>query len=162
MRVTCQNDVDALIDAFNEQVKQLNLWQYYVLDVNKEKASVRAALSNEVHPWKGPDVAGKSVVELAQIIRFHDKVKDLGKLAKRFGVYVNGGVAASLVKAAFVELDDKNALADAWVRIVDVLNVPLYAEWEEDARAALDNVKNRLKYTRLDESGPKLGAITER
>ena len=48
----------------------------------------------------------------------------------------------------------------AWGRVVDVLNVPLYAEWEEDTKVALESVKNRLKYIRLEEGGPKLGEIT--
>ena len=76
---------------------------------------------------------------------------------------MDGGVAAGLVKAAFVDMGDANmdSLADAWVRVVDVLNVPLYEEWEEDTRVALDNVKNRLKYTRLDEHGPRMGEISK-
>ncbi|KAJ8094335.1 bifunctional 4-alpha-glucanotransferase/amylo-alpha-1,6-glucosidase [Marasmius tenuissimus] len=39
--------------------------------------------------------------------------------------------------------------------------MPLYQEWEEDTRVAIDNVKNRLKYARLDENGPKLGEISK-
>ncbi|KAG8899597.1 hypothetical protein FRB99_006561, partial [Tulasnella sp. 403] len=51
-------------------------------------------------------------------------------------------------------------LSEAWGRVLDVLNVDLYKEWEEDSRVALDNIRNRLKYTRLDEHGPRLGKIT--
>jgi len=47
-----------------------------------------------------------------------------------------------------------------WGRIVDVLNVPLYQEWKEDTKIALGNIKSRLKYTRLDEHGPRSGEIT--
>ena len=157
-------DVDTLIVALHEVIKGLNLWQYYVLDVTCEKESVRTALySNNVVAWDGPDVASKSVVELAHILRASEKVHGLGKFASRFGVSVDGGVAAGLVKAAFVDMRDANmdSLADAWVRVVDVLNVPLYEEWEEDTRVALDNVKNRLKYTRLDEHGPRMGEISK-
>jgi glycogen debranching enzyme len=78
-------------------------------------------------------------------------------------VHIDGGVAGGLVKAAFVNItNDFDALADAWGRVIDVLNVPLYAEWEEDTKIALESVNNRLKYTRLEEGGPKMGEISDK
>jgi glycogen debranching enzyme len=160
--VTNQQDLDTLVSAFNAVVKDLNLWQYYVLDATREKDSVKAALTSEkVVAWDGPPVAHKSVVEIAEILRASGKVQGLGKLASRFGVNVDPGVAAGLVKAAFVDVLEIDSLADAWVRVVDVINVPLYQEWEEDTKVAVENVKNRLSYTRLDEHGPKLGEISK-
>ena len=148
--------------ALDESFKGLDLWQYYVLDVAREKASVKAALSEKTILWNGPDVSGKSVVELAHILRSTGKVQRLGMLAGRFSVTVDSGIAAGLVKAAFVNVTDNNSLSEAWARVVDVLNVPLYEEWEEDMRVALDQIRNRLKYIRLDESGPKMGEINKR
>jgi len=151
------------MNAFSAIVRGLDLWQYYVLDVAREKDSVKSALtSGKVTPWTGADVAGRSVVDLANIIRSANAIIGLGQFASRFGVRADAGVAAGFVKAAFVELEDPAALADAWGRVVDVLNVPLYEEWEEDTRVALDNVRNRIKYTRLDDNGPKLGEISKR
>ncbi|KAF9005909.1 glycoside hydrolase family 13 protein [Cyathus striatus] len=159
--VNSLQDVDDLMSGLNTVVKDLKLWQYYVLDVNREKESVFTLLRSEREaPWTGKDIARKTIAELAEIVRAEAKVEGLGQLASRFGAKVNSTYAASLVKAAFVELTDPVALADAWVRVVDVLNVPLYREWEEDTSVALENVKNRLKYARLDEHGPKLGDIT--
>ncbi|EGN96521.1 glycoside hydrolase family 13 protein [Serpula lacrymans var. lacrymans S7.3] len=160
-RVTSENDVEVLVDAFHGHIKLLNLWQYYVLDVQGEKNSVKAALSSKTVLWEGPKLSGKSVVALADILRSSGLVKGLGKLASRFGVHVDGGVAAGFIKSAFIDLEDPNTLAEAWGRVVDVLNVPLYAEWDEDTKIALGNMKNRLRYTRLDEGGPKLGEITK-
>ena len=161
--VTSQQDIDTLINAFEKEVKSLNLWQYYVLDPTREKASIKSALnSGQVTSWQGPDVKGKSVVEIAEIVRSSGSIENLGKLAARFGVRVDGGVAAGIVKATFVNIvSDVDALAEAWGRLVDVLNVPLYVEWEEDTKIALESVKNRLKYIRLEEEGPNLGNITE-
>ncbi|KAJ6518635.1 glycoside hydrolase family 13 protein [Mycena sanguinolenta] len=160
--VNNQQDLDRLVSAFQDVVKGLNLWQYYVLDVAREKDSVKAALtSQKVVAWEGPSVAHKTVVEIAEIVRASGKIQGLGKFSSRFGVSVDPGVAAGLVTAAFVDISDVNSLAEAWVRIVDVINVPLYQEWEEDTKVAVDNVKNRLNYTRLDEHGPKLGEISK-
>jgi glycogen debranching enzyme len=160
VRITTNDDLEKIMSALSDHIKTLHFWQYYVLDVNREKASVKVALSTKVSQWDGPDVAAKSVVELAEILRRCNKVQGLGKFASRFGVRVDGGVAASLVKAAFVDVGDEDGLAEAWARIVDVLNVPLYEEWEEDTRVALENIKHRVKYARLDEKGPRLGEIT--
>ncbi|KAF5317624.1 hypothetical protein D9758_018222 [Tetrapyrgos nigripes] len=160
--VKSEQDVDALMNAFADTVKGLDFWQYYVLDVGREKDSVKAALaSGKVTAWTGPAVEGKSVVELANIVRSVNALVGLGQYASRFGVRSDANIAAGLVKAAFVELQEPGALADAWGRVVDVINVPLYEEWEQDTKVAIDNVRNRLKYTRLEENGPKLGEISK-
>lgn len=156
-----QQDVDTLANAFADEMKSLNLWQYYVLDVSATKASIKGALeSGDIVTWDGADVAGKNVVDLAKALRDSSKIHGLGLFSGRFKVNVPGPVAAGFVQAAFVDITDVEALAEAWVRVIDVLNVPLYEEWEGDTKAALEGIKNRLKYTRLDEHGPKLGVIS--
>ncbi|OBZ74017.1 Glycogen debranching enzyme [Grifola frondosa] len=140
--VTSEQDVTALVDGFQAYVKELNMWQYYVLDVTRERSAVKEALDKqEVTPWSGQDVARKTVVQLAEVVRASGDVKGLGKLERRFGTHVSGPVAAGFVKAAFVDLTD--------------------SEWNTDTKIAMDNIKNRLKYTRLEENGPKLGPITK-
>jgi glycogen debranching enzyme len=164
VHVKTQQDIDTLINAFEKDVRALNLWQYYVLDVTKEKASIKSALSSgSVTSWKGPDVKGKSVVEIAEIVRSSGLISGFGKLAARFGVRVDGSVAAGLVNAAFVNIvNDVEALTEAWGSVVDALNAPLYDEWEEDTKIALENAKNELMRTRLEEGGPKMGEISEK
>ncbi|KAL0579269.1 bifunctional 4-alpha-glucanotransferase/amylo-alpha-1,6-glucosidase [Marasmius crinis-equi] len=161
--IKTEEDLNAVMGAFQDEVKRLDLWQYYVLDTAREKDSVKAALtSHRVTAWKGSDVAGKPVAELAELAKSNNLIVGLGKLASRYGVHSDAGAAAGLIKAAFSSLDDPNALADAWARVIDVINLPLYQEWEEDTRVAIDNVKNRIKYTRLDENGPKLGEVSKK
>lgn len=159
--ITSEADVDAIIAAFDKHIDGLNFWQYYVFDVKAERESVKAALSKgDVKAWP-TDIAHKSVVELAEIARKSDHLDGLGIPTKRGGPHVDGALAASIVKSAFVDIQDVEALADAWVRVVDVLNVPLYATWKDDMKAAVDQIKNRLKYIRLDPHGPKRGKITK-
>ncbi|KAG7093876.1 hypothetical protein E1B28_007515 [Marasmius oreades] len=160
--VKSEEDINVLIAAFRDVVKGLDLWQYYVLDTAREKDSVKAALSSHrVSAWKGTDIAGKAVGELAELAKTNGLIVGLGKLASRYGVHSDASAAAGLVKAAFAGIDDPNALADAWARVIDVINLSLYQEWEEDTRVAVDNIRERLKYTRLDENGPKLGEISK-
>ena len=161
IQVTSAADVDALMNAFTEHLKSLDLWQYYVLDVKTERESIKTALSaDKVTSWDGPDVTGKTVVELFEILKDSDKIIGYHGLAGRFSTKVDGSVAAGFVKAAFSDLSGIDTLADAWIRVVDVVNVSLYEECNEDTKVALDNIKNRLKYTRLDDHGPKLGPIS--
>lgn len=162
--ISSAQDVEALVGAFRGVVTDLKLWQYYVLDVAREKESVKSALvSGKVTPWTGVDVARKSVVELAEILIAAGSVIGRGALGSRFGVRVDSAVAAGFVKAAFVDLgEDAEKLVEAWVRVVDVLNVPLYEEAEGDMKTAIESVKNRIEYTRLDAHGPKLGEITRK
>lgn len=161
--ITSENDVNVLIAAFDKVARGLNLWQYYVLDPKREKDSIRAALtSGNVETWTGPNVKGKAGGDLADILRSEKKVTGLGRLASRFGVHVESPVAAGFIQAAFTEIKDVEALANAWVNIIDILNVPLYSEWESDIEAAIGNVRNRLKYARLDPNGPRMGEITKK
>jgi glycogen debranching enzyme len=157
--VSSPGDIDTLMGAFAEELKELNLWQYYVFNTVTERENVKKAIPN-APAWTGPSVASKTVVELAELIRSAGHLDSSKKFHRRFAMRVDAKVAASLVKAAFTEVHDIDALADAWIRVVDVLNVPLYEEWEDDTRAALEGIQGRLKYTRLDDHGPKLGEIT--
>lgn len=149
------------MNALTEHLKSLDFWQYYVLDVKAERDSVKAALStDQVTPWEGPDIAGKTVVELFEILRDTGSIIGYQGLAGRFSTMVDGSVAAGFVKAAFPDPSDVDTLADAWIRVVDVVNVSLYEECNEDTKVALESIKNRLKYTRLDDHGPRLGPIS--
>ena len=160
-QVTSAADVDALMQALTEYLKSLNFWQYYVLDVKAERESIKQALSTgKVTPWDGPNVAGKTVAELFQVLKDSGKIIGYRGLAGRFSTKVDGSVAAGFAKAAFLEISDVDALTDGWIKVVDVVNVSLYEEWNEDTKIALDQIKNRIKYIRLEDNGPKLGPIS--
>jgi hypothetical protein len=161
--VKSMDDIELIMDAFYEYIQRFNFWQYYVLDVKKEKEVLQGALSTgSIQAWEGPDVRGKSVPELATILRAYrdgELIQGLSKYARRYGVNVDGAIAAGFVLAARGRDAD---LVDTWGQIVDALNLPLYKEWEDDVNSALENIKNRLKYTRLEDHGPKLGEITKK
>ncbi|KAJ2927810.1 hypothetical protein H1R20_g9280, partial [Candolleomyces eurysporus] len=161
--IESNDDLTIIMDDFEKTVRSLHLWQYYVIDVAREKDSVKASLnSGKVKPWTGPNIANKNVVDIAKIIRQEEGlIHGLAKYASRFGVKFEPDVAAGIAKAAFTLVEDHDVLAEAWGKVIDVLNVPLYEEWEADTKAALDLVRGRVKYTRLDEHGPKMGEISK-
>ncbi|KAI0057454.1 glycoside hydrolase family 13 protein [Artomyces pyxidatus] len=159
-------DIDTVVSAFTEYIKPLNFWQYYVLNTEREKEGVKKALgSTSIKLWKGPDVKGKSAVDVATLLRTHQDgqlIQGLGKYAERFGVEVDPSVAAGIIKAVHPETTDADTLSKAWAEVIDVLNVPLYQEWEADTKTALENISGRLKYGRLDDHGPRLGEINRK
>lgn len=160
--ITSEDDVNTLVNAFEKVTRELNLWQYYVLDSTRERKSIMDALqSGKITPWSGSNLQNKTVEDLAGVLKNANKINGLGRLASRFSVAVDGPVSAGFTRAAFPDIRDQEELADIWVKIVDVLNVPLYREWEEDTKAAIANIRNRLKYTRLDAHGPRVGEISE-
>ena len=159
-KINSSGDIAVLIGAFGRELHGLNFWKYYVLDVERQRSAVKEAFA-WAPAWSGQSVAGKSAVELANLIRLTGNLDESRKFHEHFAVTVYPGYAASLIKASMPDVDDWDALADAWVRVVDVLNVPMYEELEEDTRIALDGIKNRMTYTRLADHGPKLGEITE-
>ena len=158
--IKSQSDIDMLMGAFEDALAARNLWQYYVLDVAKEKKAFRHALTtSKVPEWNGSSLAGKSNVQIAETLRSEGKVQNLAAFSSRFCVCVDPEVAASALKAAYSDKDDAY-LCETWEEILNILNVPLYEEWKEDTKVALDNIRNRVKYTRLEENGPKLGPIS--
>jgi glycogen debranching enzyme len=162
-RISSPQDIETILSALSNVLKTLNLWQYYVLDPATQEESVAAALKSDSLPeWTGSKVAGKAIPELAVVIRAEGKLQNISQCADRFGVTIDPKVAASFVKAAFNDLHDPQALAEAWREIVSVINVPLYEEYDDDFKVILANIKNRVTYTRLDANGPKLGEISER
>ncbi|KAG9018392.1 hypothetical protein FRB93_000095 [Tulasnella sp. JGI-2019a] len=157
------DDIDLLMKALKEDVGNLKLWQYYVVDTEKSVSDVKAALKSPVESWGDgtTSVVGKDVVELANLLKSSGKVENTSAFSSRGCVAVQPKLAASLIKAAFAHESDPEKLGEAWRKVVDVINVDLYKEWEEDTKVALDNVKSRVKYTRLDEDGPRMGPISK-
>ncbi|KAF8511839.1 glycoside hydrolase family 13 protein [Hysterangium stoloniferum] len=158
--VSSASDIDRLVDALKTKVEDLKLWQYYVIDRVRESANILPILIRGPSPWSGADIKNMTMNELADVFKSTGKIVGLGKFAKRYGVQIDSETAASFVRAAFSEIQDPNALADAWGKLVDIINVDLYKEWEDDTRTAIENIKNRVEYTRLADHGPKMGEIS--
>jgi glycogen debranching enzyme len=78
----------------------------------------------------------------------------------RFCTKVAPETAAGFLQAAFPG-HDTVSLASQWGKILDGLNVDLYSECNDDVKAAKDGVIGRIRYTRVEAGGPKLGPITK-
>lgn len=104
-------------------------------------------------------VAGQSVDQLATTIKAHEGfIENYRAYSGRYVTKVRPEKAAGLMKANCPN-DSDEQLAAKWGKVLDVLNVDLYAECNEDVKAAKDGVIGRIRYTRVDEHGPRTGEI---
>lgn len=160
--VKSECDLDALSKAIKEAMTQAKLWQYYVIDVQGEVESAGAALRNgKVKAWSGEALDGKDVDELSAIaIATPGFIRDYRAFAAPFCTRVEPEAAAGFIQAAF-PTEDATSQAKSWGKVLNIVNVNLYKEYDEDIKAAEDSIVGRIKYTRLDEHGPKLGKITK-
>ncbi|KAI8391335.1 glycogen debranching enzyme [Radiomyces spectabilis] len=168
-KVESGHDIDAIMNYIRDHtIQELKLYEYKVIDVQKQTEIFRKSLQERTQC--DPTQYGH-----AQQLSFKEQAALLGKdaiqpghLGTRFHRSVDQSRALSIVLAIAglqsiddVNNDHVNQLTDLFQRLLDEYNLPHYKEYDEDVRIALDNIKNRLAYTRLDANGPKLGEISE-
>jgi glycogen debranching enzyme len=157
------SDLDQLVPHVESAIDNVKIWQFYVFDTQASVQEIAQALeSGKAKSWSGEPVQGKSVDQLAQIvISTPGMIENYRAWSARFCTKADATVAAGFIQAAYPG-DDSTNLASKWGKIVDVINVDLYAECNDDVKAAKSQVVDRLKYTRLDAGGPRMGEISEK
>lgn len=155
-------DLTTLSKAIGDAITQANLWQYYAIDVQGEVKGVEDALKKgKVEKWSGESLEGKSPEELASIaVSTPGFIENYRAYSAPFCTKVRPEAGAGFIQAAFPN-DDATSLGKAWGKVLDIVNVDLYKECDEDLKAAEESIVNRIKYTRLDDHGPKWGKITK-
>lgn len=166
-------DLDAVMDAIKDHViPALKLWEYKVLDVTAEKKKLKEALTSanpnsESSAFEGTTTARLTLTEQAKLLAEHG-IAD-SQSGTRYGRTVDMAVAVAFIKnlggiAGNTGISEQEAerLVDAYGKVLDEYNLPLYKEYDEDVRIALENTRNRIEYTRLADHGPKWGEVTKR
>ena len=158
-----QADLDQLIPHVESAIDSVKIWQFYVVDTQSSVQEVAKVLeSGKPTQWSGEPVQGKSIEELAQIAKSTPGlIENYRAWSGRFCTKAVPSTAAGFITAAY-QGDDSTNLASKWGKVVDVLNVDLYGECNDDVKAAKSQVVDRLKYTRLDAGGPRMGEISEK
>lgn len=137
--ISNHKDLDKLDDVVKSCVETIKLWEFYIVDVDQAVATV------ESHPFQGTpssDLPSK-LEELAQLL----PVKYENELGPRFHRRVDTSLLAEYTSGS--EFSAK--------QIVDQVNSRFYQEYNDDVGTAIKAIKDRQRYLRLDEDGPKLG-----
>ena len=167
------DDLNKVIAGVKEHViKPLDLWQYYVVDVSRDTQKALEAWSqgNTSFPDKGLS-ATLSGLEGVKDWSLRDKAKFLlangfvgaKELGPRFGRSIDYRVGAALLTALHGRFDTNKSTMDPVIRsmtdILNELNESFYKDYDSDSSVIQAQLFDRVKYVRLDNHGPRLGAI---
>lgn len=170
------DDLLKIMEAIKKEViAEIRLWEYYVIDVERDAdAAIESWVVGKVTFPEGSLGADGPDELHAASLEDHAKwlmkygLKGTDRLGERFRRRVDYGVAAALLSASFgkYEGDEGESARQAtarskMVQILEIVNVPFYEEYDTEVAETLQQLFNRIKYTRLDEHGPKLGPINQ-
>lgn len=160
------DDLDKIMQHIeHELLPALKLYEFYVLDVAThkkefERAWLNKAGSNKSNGSSTP-LASESIEERARAFASECLPDDWSCLGKRFHATPDYAKAVAFISSLLGDDADSSSAVEAFAKLEDVLNVERYQEFNQDQKAILDNTSGRIKYTRLEEHGPKKGEITE-
>ena len=167
------NDLDKVIAGVKKHViEPLKLWQYYVVDVTRNvEESMTAWLQEKAAvPDKGfssgmgglEGVKSWSLKQKADFLRENGFVGGIG-LESRLYRSVDARFAAALLTVLHGRCEgdnvDKSGAIETMTDILNELNEPFYKEYDTDVEVIQQQIRDRVRYLRLDDNGPKLGAI---
>lgn len=168
---TVVNSMPDLLKIMNGVKKHvlsiLKLWEYYTVNVdqNTQAAAVAWEKGSVSFPKDKSDLEGLKewpLEQKADYLRDNDFV-GRGEIQARFHRKINPQVGAGLLTSIFGTYEPKNrdGARKVMTHVLDELNLLFYKEYDLDAAVIIDQILARLKYLRIDDNGPKLGAITE-
>jgi len=159
-------DADAIINGIKQHVYEpLKLWQYYVVDVEANKSQLADGWDGEQAQGENAEelqgaLQGKNLGDAAALLEKY-ALKNRLILGERFATTLDIPVAVKILRTlADAEGKGKDDAIQAASAALDSINAPLYAVFDEDVKTGLENLGGRLRYQRLDDNGPKLGAIS--
>ena len=157
-------------------IASLRLWEYYVIDVKRDAdAAVQAwANGNISFPEGGFGGSGLGGLEVIKSATPAEQAKFLvekgmlntDRIGERFRRRADPAITAALITAIFGRYEgdssdsaDRGAARSRLIGILDEVNLPFYKEYDGDVAEILEQIFNRVKYTRLDDHGPKQGKV---
>lgn len=176
--INTMDDLDRCIEGMKTHVlAKLRLWEYYVVNVAADaRAAVEAWAKGEVEfPKTGfggaglgglEDVKNWTLKQRADFLLQND-FAGVGQMGSRFARKTCPQIAAALLTAIHGRYNaDEHGAPDRGVTLttmttaLDELNLQFYREYDDDAKTIAQQVHDRVRYLRIDDNGPKQGAVT--
>lgn len=176
--ISTTDELDRCIDGIKPHVlAKLRLWEYYVIDVQRDaKAAAEAWAAGDAAPSRGPS-SSSSIDKLQRAKDWSLKQKadfllengftGAGEMGPRYHRRIDYQVGAALLTAIQGPFNanehgatDTDAAFASIVKTLDEINVQFYREYDNDAAAIVQQVRDRVRYLRVDDDGPKQGAVT--
>ncbi|KAF2861143.1 glycoside hydrolase family 133 protein [Piedraia hortae CBS 480.64] len=166
-RLTSFDDLQRVMGGVKEHVVSvIKLWEFYVCNVDDDAQAACAA-------WKaGPideDAPGLenasqwSAEQKANWVR-ENAFQGKDRMGERFRRRVAPKTAAALLQRLVGKYDPQNikTAVETMKAILNDVNVDWYREYDNDVETIIKQLSDRIKYTRLDDHGPKQGEITSK
>jgi glycogen debranching enzyme len=174
--VKTEEQLERTLEVFKHQVfDKREFWQFYVLDVERTVKELRQLLSSdevqsvrsEQYEPKGIQIHMLSFKERADLLRI-DSVYERA-VGERYGRSVRTAVAAEFMLCSHsvsmpvlseIEAHRMDAICEEYRALLNEINLAYYKEYDRDRVLIIENIRNRFKYERLAEGGPRLGPIS--
>jgi glycogen debranching enzyme len=150
----------------------LRLWEFYVVDVAAAKKAFSEAWSagathanGDLQDTTREKLSSLSSKELATEFAKRCLPADWNKLGARFHATIDTTAAVKFVEVLTGETPGEHsvdAATSALGRLLDSVNLSMYEMYDDDVKAILANTEQRVRYTRLEAHGPRLGEISAR
>lgn len=157
----------------NHVIEDLCLWEFYVLDVKSNARKVidewKASTDSDIKSgrWAQLDLGTYktwSLEDQASLIRqkgVPTAVQILGRYSREIDTQLGVAIATALFGNFDATSSDLTAVENTLRKLLDVVNVPFYKEYNSDVSEIMSQLFNRIKYLRIDDHGPKLGPVTD-
>ncbi|KAK6199377.1 glycogen debranching enzyme [Scheffersomyces amazonensis] len=161
------SDLKIIVNGLSKYVlDELNLWEYYVFNKLEILANLRKHYydrTNNICPVDIPhDVNLDNIVDLSKFaLKYSNKHSEIvftNRWANQLDSLKLLGILFTIFKSKDIEYSIISRKAE---QIIDAINAPLYAAYDDDIHTIKVQLENRIKYLRLEENGPKLGTVTK-
>ena len=171
--ISSEDNLHKIITGIKEHViTPLNLWQFYVIDAQhavnealeawvQESIKVPCGGNENIYDERLRDAKDWSLRQKADFL-LKNGFTGGDELGPRYGRCISPPVGAALLTALYgpyTSSSDKDAASNSLTSILNELNEPFYEDYDSDTATIQTQLSDRIKYVRLDENGPKLGAI---
>jgi glycogen debranching enzyme len=163
------NNIDDLNQVMeklkSEVIEKLNLWQFYVFNKQEIIDSLKKLVdeNSKVSSISIPEDIKSNLTQLAQFVLQNANENDDTVFTTRYANKLNPSKLLGLIYGFYdsdqVDYPQIEVKANS---IIDEINSKLYEEYNRDKFAIIEQLYNRIKFLRIDDNGPKLGAITKK
>ncbi|CDS12463.1 hypothetical protein LRAMOSA04657 [Lichtheimia ramosa] len=158
-RLETKQDVDNVMSHIKDHIfPPLKLWEYDIVDadlaIQEFSSAILQSSSSYDNTYKGEDVAGQPIKRQAELFGAYAITE--GTPGTRFHRSVDISRAIAFVQS-YAKQDEYKAV---FQKLIEQYNLVWYELYDDDVKIALDNIKNRIMYLRIDNNGPKWGEIS--
>ncbi|KAI8869120.1 hypothetical protein GQ42DRAFT_163652 [Ramicandelaber brevisporus] len=171
-QINSEADLAKIMGGISEHaIQPLKLWEFYAVDAKHAIYEFETALwtrldhdnSNYTSQAKSSATGedGTTFEQHAAIL-FNRILKPGTRKGTRLHKAIDGVAAVKFMMRHYGEhSNDLDKFVELFKSLVNAANVSRYAHYDSIVASILTNLRNQIRYQRLDQSGPKMGKITK-